>query len=101
MIRDHDLRVESLHRVRRFFGRHGVRQIHADERHVNVLQGAHFGDAFRVAGKVKAHAAVGEHVSVVAPLVMKKFAGGGAARQVIGGDGLNGPALPRFAFTIR
>ena len=103
MIRNYNLRMECLHRIRCFVGRHGVGQIHADERHVDILQGAHFWDAFRVTGEVKTHAAVSEHVSVSASLVMEEFAWGGPPGQVkvIGGDCLDGPALPRFGFTIR
>src|SRR5208282_2592433 len=74
VIRNYDLRVERLHRIRRLFRRHGVGKIHANECHVNVLKRAHFRYAFRVTGEVETYAAIGEHVSVAASFVMEELA---------------------------
>ena len=94
VIGDDDFRVEGPNRVGSFVGRHGVGEIHADEGDVDVLEGAHLGDAFGVGGEVEALASVGEDVAIVASLGMVELSGGGAAREVVGGDGFDGPLLP-------
>ena len=100
VIGNHDLGVEGFDRVGRFFGRHGVGEIHADEGDVDVLEGAHFGNVFGVAGEIEADAAEGEDVSVAAAFVVEKFAGRRATGEVVGGNGFDGPALPGFGFAI-
>jgi hypothetical protein len=74
VIGDDDLGVKGFDRVGSFLGRHRVRQIHADEGYVDVLEGAHLGNAFGVAREIEALAAVGEDVAVAASLVVKEFA---------------------------
>jgi hypothetical protein len=72
VIGDDNLRVERSDRISSLIGWHGVAQIHAHERHVDVLECTHLGDAFGVAGEVEALAAVREDVAIAASLVVKE-----------------------------
>ena len=94
MVWDDDLRVEGPDGVGGFLGRHGVGKVHADEGDVDVLEGAHLGDAFGVSGEVEALASIGEYVAVVASLGMIELSGCGTAREVVGGNGFDRPLLP-------
>src|ERR1700730_703082 len=100
VIGDDNIRVERSDRISSLIGWHGVGQIHAHERHVDVLERTHLGDAFGVAGEVEALAAVREDVAIAASLVVKEFSRGGAALQVVRGDSFNGPVPPGFGFSI-
>src|SRR5580700_5873369 len=82
VVRDHDLRMESFDRVGRFFGRHGIRQIHTNEGNVNIFERAHFRHALGVAGKVEALSAISENITVTAAFVVEKLPGSGPALQV-------------------
>src|SRR5690242_5248775 len=86
--------MEGADGVGCFFGRHRIGQVHADEGDVDVLERAHFGSAFGVAGDVEAHTAVGENVAVAAALVVIELSGGRAAFQVVHGDRFDGPFIP-------
>src|SRR5882762_1177467 len=100
MIRNDNLWMEGSDRVRGLLGRHRVGQIHADERYIDVIERAHFGDTLGVAREVEALSAIGEDVAVAAPLVVEELSRSRAALQVIGGNSLKGPALPGFAVSI-
>ena len=100
MIGNHHLGMKGLYRVGSFISRHRVRQIHAHECDVNVLERAHLWHAFGVAGEIETLLAVSENVAIAASLVVKKLSGLGAASQVVRGDRLNGPTLPAFRLFV-
>src|SRR5207248_10450216 len=93
--------MESLHGLRGLFGWHGVGQIHADERDIDVLERAHLRDAFGIAREIKTLATVGKNVSVAASLVVKELARRRTAFEVVGGNGFDGPVLPVLRLPIR
>src|ERR1700730_16768823 len=64
VIRNYHFGMKCLDGLSRFLRRHGVGQVHADERHVDILQRAHFWNIFRVSGEINARAAVRENVAV-------------------------------------
>ena len=66
MVGINDLRFELAHRAGGLLLRHRVRQIHADERHIDVFQRAHLGDVLRVAAQINEFATERDHVSVAA-----------------------------------
>src|SRR5208283_3617806 len=100
VIRNHNLRMKSLYRVSRFLGRHRVRQVHAHERHIDILELPHLWDAFGIARKVEALAAVSEHITVAASLIMKEFSRRRPALQVVSRNRLNRPSLPALGLSI-
>src|ERR1019366_5512906 len=75
-------------------------QIHADERDVNILERAYFGNGLRVAGEIEALAAIGDNVTVACALRVKEFAGRGAAHQIVRRDRLDRELAPRLRFSI-
>ena len=94
VVRDNDFRMEGFDRVRGFVRRHGIGQIHANESDIDILEGAHFGNAFGIAGNVKAFTAIGEDVTVAATLVVVELACFRTALQVVHRDRFDRPAGP-------
>ena len=99
VIRIDDLRVERFDGIGGLVRRHGVGQIHGDECDVDVLERAHFGDVFSVAGDVHAQAAVGDDVAVAASLIVIELPGR-AALQVVHGDGFDGPGAEGLGLAV-
>src|ERR1700693_1117157 len=64
VVGDDNLRMKGLNRVSSLFRRHGVRQIHAHERHVDVLKRTHLRHTFGITGKIEALAAVSKHLAI-------------------------------------
>src|SRR6266566_8289666 len=75
VIRNHHLGMERLDGVGGFLRGHGIGQVHADKRDVDILERAHLGDAFRITGEINASAAIGEDVAITSALIVIKLAG--------------------------
>src|SRR5271169_3474838 len=86
VIRIDDLRTERLDGVSRFRRRHGVRQVHRNERDVDVRERAHLRRAFRVAGNVNPLAADRQDIAVAPPLLVKELTSRRPAREVVHRD---------------
>src|SRR5437879_8086155 len=65
-----DLGVKCLYRIGSLFRRHGVRQIHANKSHIDVLERLHLRNSLGIAGDIEALAAIGEDVAITPALVM-------------------------------
>src|SRR5438094_9278258 len=100
MIRVNDLGVERAYSLGGLIGRHGVWQVHAHKRDIDILEGAHLRSAFRVAGKIESLAAVRDDVAIAAAFVVKKFSGLGTTLEVVHGYGLNGERAHGFRLAI-
>src|SRR5258708_20398029 len=83
VIRNDYFGMECLYGFGSFLGRHGIGQVHAHKRDIDILESAHFGDIFRIAGKINARPALGENVAVAAALIVIKLASLRAARKVL------------------
>src|ERR1022692_3324483 len=88
VIRIDHARMEGAHGLGRGLRRHGVRQVHGDEGHVDVLERAHFRRALGVAGEVETLAAVRHDIAIAAALLV---IGLPVIRglQVVNGDGVH------------
>ena len=100
VIGDDDLRMEGFDGFGGFRGRHRVGEIHADESYVDIPESSHLGDTFRIRGEVELLASVGKDVSVIASLGMVELSGSGAAREVVGRNGLDAPLLPLLSLSV-
>src|SRR6202030_1123641 len=98
VVRVENLRLERLDALARLPRSHRVRQVHAHERGVDVLEIAHLGRALGVAGDVDALVAEREDEAFAPALLVKDLARNRAAFEVVHREGLDadardGPAL--------
>src|SRR2546427_13215145 len=69
-----ELGVKCPYRIGSLFRRHGVREIHANKSHIDVLERLHLRNRFGIAGNIEALAAIGEDVAIAPALIMEIFA---------------------------